>query len=78
MTTDQPRGASPSRPDENLRCAECDWPIREDREYHPYVACLIVKATGNDPLPYLREVGRFIPTLNAEGQLPREATDDQG
>jgi len=39
-----------------LKCAECGWTVRHPREYHPFIACIIVKETGHDPLPYLRQV----------------------
>ncbi len=39
-----------------VSCTECGWKVRHPREYHPFVACIIVTATGCDPLPYLREV----------------------
>ena len=71
MTPPLDTGTDP-RPatDENRRCAECGWLTRVDREYHPYVACLIVKATGNDPLMVMRHIAAEVATLNDKGQFP--------
>ena len=65
-----------TRPD-NLRCTNCGWITRQPREYHPYVACIIFKATRRDPLPYLRQVAADMATVNEHGQflLPGEEVE---
>ena len=63
------------RDTEYRKCIECGWVTRVDREYHPYAACLIYKASGNDPLVVLRQIASEVSTLNDKGQFP-EPSDD--
>ena len=56
-----------------FRCTECGWQ-RKPREYHPLIACWIVKATGRDPKPYLREIAADMAHVDEDGILqPEEA-----
>ena len=40
-------------------CGECGKLVPDATTYHPWLACLIFKSTGRDPLPYLEDVGRY-------------------
>jgi hypothetical protein len=50
-------------------CGVCGWPCKP-REYHPLVACWVVKANGGrDPMPYMNQIAADMEYVNDKGEF---------